>query len=558
MNGYRYRDLFTNGSGSTATNPSTLTVDQATAITSAAAKTFTLGQNNSFTISTTGFPIAVLTETGTLPTDMTFVDNGNCTATISGTSTAAPGNYSLTIAAANGVSPAASQSFTLTVIQTPTLATLAIATPASTVNQGASIQLSVTGTDQFGSPITLSQVSWSLDSGSTGSIDQTGLFTAGNASGTAIIRATSAGQTTTLTLAVNGSAPVITISAYAQLVSSTGNTGTLHVQGMQDGTDANLIYTWSIISQPSVVVSSRRISPAEVSGAPLALFSINGTNAAKNTSVTFLASGQYTLQVTASNGTQSVSSQVQVTADVKPVVIHATVQATQVSGVQPFGDATSIAGFVVNFNGPLDPTTAQNVEGYRILQQSSVGNKLHFAQWLFGINPGNQTETSAYKIASAVYNPQTDSVTLTLASPMPVQNGVRLVQVIGTGPRAVLDANNKPIDGDANGEAGGNFSYRLTMSVSKTVTYQTTSGDTVKLSLTGPGQIVSLLPTGTKTPVIDLIDTDSATSIFTGQLRKGRKSPGFAVLDELNGTADATIQLGDEFHVNQNNAAATV
>jgi hypothetical protein len=58
--------------------------------------------------------------------------------------------------------------------------------------------------------------------------------------------------------------------------------------------------------------------------------------------------------------------------------------------------------------------------------------------------------------------------------------------------------------------------------------------------------------------VIDLIDTGSATSILSGELRKGRKSLGYAVLDEINGSANATIQLGSEFHVNQNDGASTV
>jgi hypothetical protein len=37
---------------------------------------------------------------------------------------------------------------------------------------------------------------------------------------------------------------------------------------------------------------------------------------------------------------------------------------TQVMAVQPVGDSQSITGFVVTFNGPVDPTTAQNVAGY--------------------------------------------------------------------------------------------------------------------------------------------------------------------------------------------------
>ena len=346
-------------------------------------------------------------------------------------------------------------------------------------------------------------------------------------------------------------APVISVNAYAQLISSTGNTGTLHAQGTQNGNDANLIYTWSIVSQPSVVVS-HKLQPTT---APLALFSINGTTAAKNTSVTFLASGEYTLQVVASNGTQSASSQVQVTADVKPSEAHAKTQATQVSGVQAFGNATSIAGFVLSFTGPLDFVSAQDTRGYPVRRQKSVQKPGLLGQ-LLGEDDKNQPTT--LKIASVVYNSQTDSVTLTLAKPMPVQNGVRRVQVFGKGPHAVRDANGKPIDGNASGNAGGSFTYHLSMSVGKSITYKTTAGDTVKLSLTGPGQIFALLPVDTNIPVIDLIKTDPASSILTGELRQGKKSPGYAVLDELNGTAAATIQLGSDFHVNQSNGAASV
>ena len=67
-------------------------------------------------MTTTGFPTSALTETGALPTGVTFVDNGDGTATLAGTPAAGTGGtYPLTITAANGVVPDATQSFTLTV-----------------------------------------------------------------------------------------------------------------------------------------------------------------------------------------------------------------------------------------------------------------------------------------------------------------------------------------------------------------------------------------------------------------------------------------------------------
>ena len=67
-------------------------------------------------MTTTGFPTPALSETGALPTGVTFVDNGDGTATLAGTPAAGTGGtYPLTITAANGVLPDATQSFTLTV-----------------------------------------------------------------------------------------------------------------------------------------------------------------------------------------------------------------------------------------------------------------------------------------------------------------------------------------------------------------------------------------------------------------------------------------------------------
>jgi hypothetical protein len=106
----------TNGVGSPANQSFTLKVNQAPAITSANNTTFTAGTAGSFTVTTTGSPTPTLTETGALPSGVTFVNNGNGTATLSGMPAAGSGGtYVFTITAGNGVGTAASQSFTLTV-----------------------------------------------------------------------------------------------------------------------------------------------------------------------------------------------------------------------------------------------------------------------------------------------------------------------------------------------------------------------------------------------------------------------------------------------------------
>jgi len=91
-------------------------------ITSANSTTFAAGVAGTFTVTTTGTPTPSLTETGALPSGVTFKDNGNGTATLSGTpATVTTGRYTLTITAHNGVGSDASQSFTLTVGSAPSI-----------------------------------------------------------------------------------------------------------------------------------------------------------------------------------------------------------------------------------------------------------------------------------------------------------------------------------------------------------------------------------------------------------------------------------------------------
>jgi hypothetical protein len=83
-------------------------------ITSAASVTIMRPAPIDFTVTATGAPVPVLTVSGGLPAGVTFVDNGDGTGLFSGTATAT-GTYPLAITASNGVSPDATQPFSLTV-----------------------------------------------------------------------------------------------------------------------------------------------------------------------------------------------------------------------------------------------------------------------------------------------------------------------------------------------------------------------------------------------------------------------------------------------------------
>ncbi|MGD0881939.1 MAG: putative Ig domain-containing protein, partial [Acidimicrobiales bacterium] len=127
-----------NGISPNATQNFTLTVDQAPAITSAASTAFNAGTAGSFTVTDTGYPAPTVTESGTLPSGVTFSGG-----VLSGTpGAAAGGSYPITITASNGVGSNATQDFTLTVDQAPAITSAA----STTFNTGAAGTFTVTTT----------------------------------------------------------------------------------------------------------------------------------------------------------------------------------------------------------------------------------------------------------------------------------------------------------------------------------------------------------------------------------------------------------------------------
>lgn len=84
-------------------------------VTSAASINFPISVASAFIITTSGIPTPSLSVTGTLPTGVTFTDNGDGTGTISGTATSL-GSSTVTITANNSILPNGTQSFTVNVV----------------------------------------------------------------------------------------------------------------------------------------------------------------------------------------------------------------------------------------------------------------------------------------------------------------------------------------------------------------------------------------------------------------------------------------------------------
>jgi hypothetical protein len=121
-----------NGQAPNAVQTFTLTVDQPASFTSLASGSFVVGTARSVSLTTSGFPVAALSESGSLPAGLAFVDNGNGTATLGGTAKpGSSGTYHLMITAVNGVGTEATQDFALTVDASPAITSVARATFAA-------------------------------------------------------------------------------------------------------------------------------------------------------------------------------------------------------------------------------------------------------------------------------------------------------------------------------------------------------------------------------------------------------------------------------------------
>ncbi|MGI8664885.1 MAG: beta strand repeat-containing protein, partial [Jatrophihabitans sp.] len=224
-----------------ATVTATVTVDQAPVITSTNTAHFNVGAPGSFTITSTGYPTAALTQTGTLPAGLAFTDNGDGSATLAGTASGPGGTFPLTITANNGVNPNATQTLTVTVGQPPAFTSAS----TTTFTRGTAGSFTVTTT---GIP-TVTTITH------TGTLP-TGLSFTDNANGTATLTGTPAagtGGTYPITLtATNGVAPNATQTLTIQVNQAPAITTNPSDQTVNPGTSVTFTAAASGVPTPTV------------------------------------------------------------------------------------------------------------------------------------------------------------------------------------------------------------------------------------------------------------------------------------------------------------------
>ncbi len=268
----------------TAANPSgtttqtfTLTVIQKPGFTSPNSTTFTVGVAGSFTVTATGPPAPTLSESGALPSGVTFTA---ATGVLAGTpATGTAGTYTITFTATNAAG-STTQTFTLTVNQAP-----AITTPAAywaAVNTNFSFTVRATG-----SPAPTFSETGALPAGVT-------LSAAGVLSG----RATATGNYPITITASNGVAPNATQAFTLIIANPTAPTIT---SPNVSTAGRNMAFTFTITTTGAPAPAISRTSGSLPAGITL----VDNGNGTATLSGTPTVNGTYTFTITATNASGS-------------------------------------------------------------------------------------------------------------------------------------------------------------------------------------------------------------------------------------------------------------
>jgi hypothetical protein len=436
-----------------ATQSFTLTINQAPAITSADDTTFVVGSAGTFTVISSGFPIAALTETGSLPSGVTFTDNDNGTATLGGTPSAGSvGVFSVMITAGNGVAPAASQQFDLTVTGASTVTTSSASPATSVYGQlvvlDARVSGNVTGTVPSGT-VTFQEGNTVLGSATLDPSGNATFSTTRLAVGSHTITAFYGGDSsfrsstaTPLFQTVNP-APSIVTAQPSSSATTVGQpitlTATITVPlgtGTSTGT-VTFLDGDTVLGTAPLITGGPAI--AVMSGITPLVTTPTGTTGQATLTVASLSAGTHSITATYSGDATHAPS----TTDVANIVIVAPNPhddpGPTVAALARYGYHAQRTFLVIYFNGPLDPVSAQTASNYKVVGPIK--------------QPGPRKPII---VTSAVYNPGTNTVTLAFKHRMNVHYRYRLT-INGTAPSGITSPANVPLNAASGEDPGSNY-----------------------------------------------------------------------------------------------------
>jgi hypothetical protein len=177
--------------------------------------------------------------------------------------------------------------------------------------------------------------------------------------------------------------------------------------------------------------SQTTVSVRDVNGRDQAILSISTLSAGNHTiSATYNGDPAFAASAAASPLVETVNG-----ASGGPLVFDG----PTISSVQRFGIHMQPTVLVLNFNDGLDPTSAQDMNNYKIV--GPAGNPV--------------------AIASVTFDPEANSVTIRPKGRINIHHTYRLT-VVGTGANGVRDTDGRLLDGTNSGRPGSNYSGTLT------------------------------------------------------------------------------------------------
>ena len=307
-----YTASYASGSGTVTAASGSISGSAVVTVTDAAPTVATAAAAGSSTVTGTSTSLSVLgadsdgggesnltytwSETGG-PSGTTFAANGSNAAKNTIVTFTQAGDYTFlaTITDKGGLSTTS----TVNVTVSQTLTSITVGPSSSALGSAVVQQFTAAAFDQFGNTMQ-TQPAFTWSNTGAGSINSsTGLYTASYTSGTATVTATSGSVSGSAVVTVTDATPTVATAAKAGSSTVTGTSTSLSVLGADSdgGGESNLTYTWSQSGGPSGTT-----------------FAANGSNAAKNTIVTFTQAGDYTFLATITDkGGLSTTSTVNVT-----------------------------------------------------------------------------------------------------------------------------------------------------------------------------------------------------------------------------------------------------
>jgi hypothetical protein len=220
---------------------------------------------------------------------------------------------------------------------------------------------------------------------------------------------------------------------------------------------------------------------------------------------------------------------------------------------QLIGPETAITSVILTFNEHLYAASADNPDAYAIVRKVTETNNdssgILGSLSPFGSSDDTNTESFLSKhvrIATAVYDDSTMTVTLTPTAPFRADKYFRFLRVVGTGKNAILTAADQPLDGEGKGKPSDAI-IKFASKAGHRLVYNDSYGNKVTINLSGPGQIRALFRrVGTIDPIVFVVGAVPGESTLTGVVKKGHHGTGVTTLQELSDTSSFQNDLAGD------------